>query len=139
MHPDIFDEPATTPALSKLQIVHPLLLWRIDAQPTQRSRSGSFYVSVLDVLMALYTSLKRQVTVEEFHTYGRSYGGPGIQRRAIQAYEERCRKSTYSPNGEEEERRKGLRRVDILAEKTRFVGLVPSQRYIGEFVLCCSC
>lgn len=136
LHKDVLDEPATVPPVAQLHLVSPSLLWGIDVLPTRSNHRGEYYVSVLDVLRAIYTSLKTAITHEEFARYARRPYGATIQKRAIQAYEERCRRSGLL-EAREAKRKQGMRRVDFLLGRTRFLGLARSRRAFNELVLYC--
>jgi hypothetical protein len=81
-----------------------------------RSRSPSRSarpVSTQDVLMALHISLHAPVTPDEWAALGH---GSKKQRKVTRAYEERCVKTGGGWEG-------GVRRIDWLCGKSRFVGV----------------
>ncbi|KAK0436501.1 uncharacterized protein EV420DRAFT_238236 [Desarmillaria tabescens] len=98
--PEIPDEPATSPPLpGDMVLVSKYLPWRIHIAPS----------SVQDVVVALYTALRTRVTEEELKTTG----GTGVTRAFANRVE----------GMGEEERQKGVRRVDFLLGYTRFIGV----------------
>ncbi|KAK0439246.1 uncharacterized protein EV420DRAFT_1236993, partial [Desarmillaria tabescens] len=94
------DDPATSPPLpGGMILVSKYLPWRIHISPS----------SVSDVVVALYTALRTRVTEEEL----KAVGGMGVMRAFANRVE----------GMGDEERRKGVRRVDFLLGYTRFVGI----------------
>ncbi|KAF9440741.1 hypothetical protein P691DRAFT_613556, partial [Macrolepiota fuliginosa MF-IS2] len=71
---------------------------------------------VWDVLKAIHSSLRTQITPGEFEALG---AGSKYQRRVKKAYETRYRSSRTSY----EEKMGGVRRVDYLVEFVKFMGL----------------
>jgi hypothetical protein len=71
-------------------------------------------VSVLDVLLAIYTSLAKPIRQSEFLNFT-----PPKQARITAMFYRRC---AHSPDPQEEKMR-GLRRSDCLGVHTRFGGL----------------
>jgi hypothetical protein len=102
------DEPATHPPLPRLVIMHPHLPWPIPVQPSRCA-----YVTVYDVLHTLYRSLRSTVSAQEFRSNPDS-------KRVTLAFQRRCANSSRRSS---EEREKGVKRVDFLLERTRWVGL----------------
>ncbi|KAK0443995.1 uncharacterized protein EV420DRAFT_1484864 [Desarmillaria tabescens] len=97
---ELSDEPATSPPLpGGMILVSKYLPWRIHISPS----------SVRDVVVALYTALRTRVTEEEL----KAVGGLGVMRAFANRVE----------GMGEEERRKGVRRVDFLLGYTRFIGI----------------
>lgn len=68
-----------------------------------------------DVLGAVYDSLRQNVSSQEFHSHPDS-------ERVTTAYQSRYRRFKGTRRYEEE-KGKGVKRVDFLLEKTRWVGL----------------
>ena len=113
----LFYEPATSPPLRHLIIIHPLLPWELSVRP-----SNGTYVSVQDVFNALYLDLSRPITRTEYDSLESTLGGSLTRRRKVDmAYFARC-------GDREEERMAGVKRVDCLMGQTRFCGLLG----IGE-------
>ncbi|KAG6887730.1 hypothetical protein C0995_013285 [Termitomyces sp. Mi166 len=114
-----FAQLATNPPVNKMRLFHPLLPWYIDIE--QHQENG---VTVQDVIMQIHIELQTQI-------YGRDYfneemGSSGRERIA-RAFERR----TQGPEGEEE-RKKGIRRVDYLEDRVVFVGLVRARDGLWE-------
>lgn len=106
-------EPATNPPLPFMTIISPYLKWPFIIHAT-----NSRFVSISDVLSVLYHTLRVNITSSEFH----SLRSQKDQRRVTAAYEDRYR-HIRDPRGREEEKRKGIKRVDFLMGQTRFMGL----------------
>jgi hypothetical protein len=121
------NEPATNPPVSRLRIVADQLYFNWSIVVTPRSGGGGGgreepahpFVRVSDVLACLHTSLRRQVTREEYDM------SPEVFRRQVRrAYKRRCALWEERMRVEcEEERRNGVRRVDFLLDMSRFGGL----------------
>ncbi|KAG7447837.1 uncharacterized protein BT62DRAFT_795880 [Guyanagaster necrorhizus] len=98
--PELPDEPVTSPSIpGGIILVSKYLPWRVHVFPS----------SVRDVVVALYIALRTRVTEEELRTVG----GTGVMRAFANRVE----------GMGEEERRKGVRRVDFLLGYTRFIGV----------------
>ncbi|KAK0227273.1 hypothetical protein EDD85DRAFT_794544 [Armillaria nabsnona] len=93
-------------------LVSMYLPWRIHISPS----------SVRDVVVALYTALRTRVTSEEM----KAVGGKDVTK----AFGKRVERAG------EEERRKGVRRVDFLLGYTRFIGIEPSTDEPGVWRIC---
>ncbi|KAJ7307943.1 hypothetical protein DFH08DRAFT_944500 [Mycena albidolilacea] len=109
-----FFNPATYPALPALTVLCRHLAWPIAVFPSQLTG----FVSVLDVFMSVHTSLRLAACRAEYDTLP-----SGDVRRGVDyAYFRRCGLLT-----DEEERTmealQGVKRVDFLEGKTRFLGL----------------
>ena len=101
--------PATSPPLAQMTLCSAQLPWAIAVRPTPSTSPGSRFVSVADVLAALYTTLRTQIRREEWEALPRV---DEVKR----AYEARCRAAgAYR----ETEKMKGVRRVDVLCGRTR--------------------
>ncbi|KAJ7438177.1 hypothetical protein FB451DRAFT_1060463 [Mycena latifolia] len=109
-----FLDPATYPPLASLTVLCRHLAWPISIYP---SSIGGF-VSVLDVLTAVVTSLRLAVRRPEYETLP-----AGDARQSVDdAFFARCR--LVADEGERRiEESKGVKRVDFLMGKTRFLGL----------------
>jgi len=107
-------EPATSPSVQMLTIISPRFPWAITVSP-----STYHYVSVIDVLDGIYRALRVGVTSHEFHA------PPTDRGRVSQAYEARCRR-IRSQREHQQEKSRGVRRVDFLMEHTKFRGLSPA-------------
>ncbi|KAH8830467.1 hypothetical protein DL96DRAFT_945646 [Flagelloscypha sp. PMI_526] len=82
-------------------------------------------VTVSDVLMGIYADLQKSVSAEQFYAL---IVNEDERQEIYRAFEARC-------EGNDLERRKGLRRVDLLGGATNFLGFVrssaaPNQRWV---------
>lgn len=107
-----FSDPATEPPLSSLSIILPNLPWPLDVRP---STATDAYVSVSDVFHALYSDLRLCAHPTEYSGLSEAEA-----REVDMAYFARCRRA-----GADEQRQleKGIRKIDFLMEKMRFLGL----------------
>jgi hypothetical protein len=146
--PDLLDEPATNPPLAQMVITFPLLpaAWEIKIvpgmAPTSLSGMDGFfspatnvhtalhgspeqnpsrgYITILDVLYGLYTSLRTILHPAEYHSL---VSTPPFSEDAVTAAFWARLAQIEDPNKKEEQRRRGIRRVDFLGNRTRFLGL----------------
>lgn len=109
---EAFSEPATEPPLTHLRILCPNLLWPIDVIPSKRS----VYVTVYDVFHALYHELRLSAHPTEYKKL------PSLEatRDVDMAYYYRCGRSG---DDEPRQRERGIKRVDFLMGRNRFLGL----------------
>ncbi len=106
------DELATSPSPpANMILVSKYLPWRIHISPN----------SVRDLIVGLYTALRTRVTDKELKIVG--------GRDVMKAFAKRVQGMG------EEERRKGMRRVDFLLGYTRFVGIEPTDE-LGVWKIC---
>ncbi|KIY53208.1 hypothetical protein FISHEDRAFT_6358, partial [Fistulina hepatica ATCC 64428] len=114
----LLSEPATHPAVSALTVVLPYVssAWSVAVRATTRS-----YVTVTDVLDAIYVSLRANIDARAFYALDSAE-----RRRVTSAYEVR-----YHINVAEKP--KGVKRVDFL-HGHRFAGLIPT-RHAGVWEL----
>jgi len=100
------------------------LPWTLIVVPIHASPHPHPYVTVADVLKTLYTALRLAVTPAEYDAL------PSIEAkfRVVAAYENRCRMSGGG-NTYDEEKRKGVKRIDFLMGRNQFAGLsvIPAQ------------
>lgn len=120
-------EPATSPPTDFLRIVMPGLPWSIKVYPAAHGA----YVTVGDVVDAVYTALRTNVRSSEFAQLSSSRN----QSSATAAYQERYRRHRASPQYYDEEKRSGMKRVDFLMGQTRFVELRASARHPDQWTL----
>ncbi|KAJ4472970.1 hypothetical protein J3R30DRAFT_3707966 [Lentinula aciculospora] len=115
---DVLSEPATNPPVSSLIITCPHLRWEFPITPIPASSRKSSYVSVLDVLHALYRGLRLAVHPLEYEAL------PSLEviANVNEAYYSRCN-STVDTKARQEEQVKGIKRVDFLMGRNRFLGL----------------
>ncbi|KAJ7087030.1 hypothetical protein C8R43DRAFT_846714, partial [Mycena crocata] len=109
-------EPAVYPPQPTISIISSHVPWAIDV-PASNGR----YVTVADALSALYRGGRMNVTRAEFHTLGATK----LMRRVTEAYEHRCSR-LKGHHGHEEEKAKGVKRVDFLMGATKLRGLSPT-------------
>jgi len=109
-------EPATSPPLPSLFITHPSLKWNVEVLP-QESIPGAF-VCVGDVVDTLYRELRHPIHPIEYAEVSE-----GEMRSAVDAtYYQRCgRIANFEARKMEEQ--KGIKRIDLLVGRTRFMGL----------------
>ncbi|KAJ7160449.1 hypothetical protein C8R46DRAFT_1286277 [Mycena filopes] len=114
-----FLDPATYPPLPALTVVCRHLAWpwpiRVEAASLPNTTG---FVSVLDVLTSLHTSLRLAVRWAEYN----ALPSAGTRRSVDDAYFARCR-LVEDRNAREIETLKGVKRVDFLRGKTHFLGL----------------
>ncbi|KAG6883762.1 hypothetical protein C0992_007889 [Termitomyces sp. T32_za158] len=122
-------EPATHPPLAALIIVIHHLPWSLTVYPSRRLWDRTF-VTVEDVLQQLYDMLRTGISSREFH----SLLSDKDRSRVAAAYGERYRRIA-GPRESEDEKRGGVRRVDLLESQTRFMGLTSSTTRPDVWVL----
>ncbi|KIM37107.1 hypothetical protein M413DRAFT_20395 [Hebeloma cylindrosporum] len=105
----VFAEPATSPPLPSLTIIHPALKFDIEVLPSAPF-PGS-YVSVMDVLTKLYRDLRLAVHPIEYE----ELVDEDLRKMVDLAYYTRYRAVVREL--------KGLKKVDLLTGCTRFLGL----------------
>ena len=121
----VLSEPATFPSISILTISSPHLPWT-----TKVYASNGSFVSLEDVLSAIYHSLRKNITSQEFNSLPTS----DDRRRATRAYEQRYRRQRSSRDYETE-KQGGMKRIDFLMGHTRFLGISNHSRRAGEWSL----
>ncbi|KAJ3891788.1 hypothetical protein GG344DRAFT_46676 [Lentinula edodes] len=117
---DVLSEPATDPPVSSLIITCPHLQWEFTVTPSSRKASC---VSVIDVLYALYRGLRIAVHPVEY----KALPSPEAVANVNEAYYSRCN-SILEAQARQEEQSKGIKRVDFLIGRTRFLGLSKKSR-----------
>ncbi|KAF9524189.1 hypothetical protein CPB83DRAFT_861766 [Crepidotus variabilis] len=108
---------ATSPAVGYLVISHPRLPWYIEIYAS--SRNG---ITVHDVLLGLYESLKQPVAMHEYYT---STLQEEDREMLTLAFLARC-------GGKAREKAGGLRRVDFLGRDVCFIGLEKGRKGVWE-------
>jgi hypothetical protein len=83
------------------------------------------------VLNALYHGLRTNTSPEEYALLGERSKN---QKRAYQAYQDRYRRY-QDQNRYREEKQGGVKRVDFLMGRVRFLGLTPGRLEEGEWLL----
>jgi len=118
-------EPATNPPLPHITVISPHLPWPIIIQVPPNK-----YITVSDVLLTLHRFLALTVTVDE---YGNIPSEDAVHR--INTAFERRLKEIHDRIAREQERFKGWKRIDFLADRRRFLGLSRMGRDPDLFVL----
>ncbi|KAF5379573.1 hypothetical protein D9757_009267 [Collybiopsis confluens] len=111
---ETLSEPATDPPVSSLTITCPRLSWEFPITPM----TGSRHISVLDVIHALYRGLRTAVHPLEYEALPSSKAVDRVNK----AYHSRCNSIT-DIKARQEEQSKGVKRVDFLMSRNRFLGL----------------
>jgi len=109
-----FAEPATHPPVSRLHVICPRLQWPI----TISSSSGTGFVTVLDVLESIYRVLRVPAKPTEYGSLPSHSAIRGVNA----AYYRRCGRFQDRDSRQLEES-KGIKRVDFLMGRNRFLGL----------------
>lgn len=112
LHPSLLAEPATHPSLPSLTVICDMLPWSVVITPAR-----THFVTVSDVLYALYRMLRTAVTETEL-----SVLPPETQTRVYTAFHAR-HKVLQDARARAEEKQKGVKRVDFLLDFRRFAGL----------------
>ncbi|KAK1235024.1 hypothetical protein PQX77_001761 [Marasmius sp. AFHP31] len=108
-------EPAVKPAVSSLVLTTHHLPWSITIYP-----SNGYYVSVRDVLDAIYHALRKNVSHQEYQSCH-------DKLRVNEAYQ--CRYDRIRDYASSrEEKAGGVKRVDFLCGRTRFMGISPTSK-----------
>jgi len=117
---DTISEPATLPPLLSMTLVSPFLPWSITIVPL--SPKPDACVTVSDVIMTLYRTLRLAVHPDEFN----ALPSHEAKYKVNIAYQSRYKYlENIDPRGCEEEKRKGVKRVDFFMGRTMFLGLSP--------------
>lgn len=123
-------QPATQPPLASMTIFPSNLPWPITI-PASSPKPGAF-VSVSDVVTAIYRTLRLNVTKLEFD----SLPSADARHRVNAMYEHRCRRAgERGKQAYEEERQKGLKRIDFLMGRNTFLGLSRRDMSTDGFML----
>ena len=109
IHHSHLSMPATHPPAKVMKIIAHGLPWSITVEPTTTS---SPFVTVLDVLHALYTSLHKPIKQAEFDAISKSY-----RDLISNVWHRRLDKISF-PSDAKAERARGVRRMDFLLGKT---------------------
>jgi hypothetical protein len=102
-----------------MSIIHRYLPWTIKVVPM---RKPGTYVSIADVLDAIFNTLRLTTTEGEY----RQIPTQEIQQRVDVAYRRRYKR--LQAGEYEREKARGVRRVDFLLEKNIFAGLSSTGR-----------
>ncbi|KAL4064711.1 hypothetical protein V8B97DRAFT_1987272 [Scleroderma yunnanense] len=110
------NQPATSPPLPTLTLIHPHLPWRPHIRPS--NPASCLYVTVRDVLEALYAFLHYPVTMAEYKMLPSQ-----VDRDEVSyAFHARCEREQERKTVEWMKSR-GVRRVDFLRGRNQFMGL----------------
>ena len=108
----VLEEPATQPSMHTMTLVIDQFPWRLTIPPTKH------YVSVRDLLEALYCFLRHPVLPSEYNTLPTQ----ALKDEVSIAFHNRCGRAP-SKEAADEQYHKGVKRVDFLRGRTRFMGL----------------
>ncbi|KAJ7622185.1 hypothetical protein FB45DRAFT_927184 [Roridomyces roridus] len=111
-------EPAVYPSQSTITISTPHLPWSFTISASSRTLG---YVTVADVLAALYSGLRTNITGVEFQ----SLGNEKLMRRVTAAYTARYNR-LKGHRGYGHEKASGVKRIDYLMGCTQLKGLTPT-------------
>ncbi|KAJ7750681.1 hypothetical protein DFH07DRAFT_746039 [Mycena maculata] len=111
-----FSEPAVYPPQAAISLVTPHLPWAIGVPA-----ANGAYVTVFDVLDAIYRTLRVNATAAEFNALGTQK----LMRRADAAYMQRYER-LRGHRGYNEEKKQGVKRVDFLMGYTTLQGISPT-------------
>jgi len=116
-------QPATNPPTARMRITHrSILQWPIDLRLQydgyQMGSGSQTPITVGDVLYMIYTSLRRQITHDDWYQLS-SFKHDAVTR----AYYRRCRSV---PSMQAQEVGQGVKRVDYLKERYMFAGLIKA-------------
>ncbi|KAH7920074.1 hypothetical protein BV22DRAFT_1021899 [Leucogyrophana mollusca] len=123
--PHVLAEPATNPPMATLTLINDVLPWTLTVQA-----NSSSYVAVIDVLDAVYRFLRLTVSKPEYKAL------PSQEAKDLVsvAFSKRCHRA---PTAEtyEDEKQKGVKRVDFLVGHHKFMGLSSTKRGPDVWVL----
>ncbi|KAJ6450930.1 hypothetical protein C8R45DRAFT_1113853 [Mycena sanguinolenta] len=111
-------EPAVYPPLPTISLVTPHLPWALTIPPA----TNATYVTVLDVLTAIYRALRVNVTATEFAALRTEE----LMACVTAAYTQRYRRLRRYDTRYALEKAEGLKRVDFLLGYTQFCGIAPT-------------
>lgn len=120
--PPPLHQPASFPSLQSVSIICPQFLpWSISIAPSESSN----HITITDVLIAIYRTLRLAVHPLEYASLSESE-----QTTVAIAYEKRCRLASVALGDPHDstEAKKGVKRVDFLGGRNRFMGLVRVPR-----------
>ena len=107
-----FDEPATQPSMHTMTLLIEQFPWRLVVPPTKH------YVSVRDLVEALYCFLRHPVLPSEYSALPTQK----LKDEVSIAFHNRCGRAP-SKEAADEQYQKGVKRMDFLRGRTRFMGL----------------
>ena len=115
LSPAVLSTPASSPPLPSLTLRVGDLPWQFTSSPDAGHSSENPFVTIQDVLLAIYLHLRMGVNRDEYEALSRSR-----KTEVFQAFETRVGTDPV-------QRGKGLRRVDLLGRRFRAQGLVRAQ------------
>lgn len=108
----VLDEAATQPSMRTMTLLIEQFPWRLVIPPTKH------FVSVRDLVEALYCFLRHPVLPSEYNTLPTQ----ALRDEVSIAFHNRCRRAP-TKEAADEQYQKGVKRVDFLRGRTRFMGL----------------
>ncbi|KAK7682338.1 hypothetical protein QCA50_014543 [Cerrena zonata] len=117
---DALAQPAVLPNVKAIVVRCQHLPWKVDVVASNGS-----YVTVHDVLHSVYRNLRMAISMDEYT--GVVGGDRQKQTDITRAYESRYR-AMANDSAREEEKKKGLKRVDVLMKFVKFSGLSLGDR-----------
>jgi hypothetical protein len=115
LSPPVLSTPASYPPLPSLALRVGALPWLFTVFPDSRHSSGNAFVTVQDVLVAIYYHLRKAAKGDEYEAMSKAR-----KRDIFRAFESRVGTDAV-------QRGKGLRRIDFLGGRFRAQGLVRAQ------------
>jgi hypothetical protein len=115
LSPAVLASPASCPPLASLALRVGNLPWLFTVSPDAAHSPGNAFVTVQDVLLAIYVHLRTAVKADEYEAMSKSR-----KAEIFRAFESRV-------GTDRVQRGKGLRRVDFLGGRFRTQGLVRAQ------------
>jgi len=125
--PAVLNDPATYPPLPSVTLISDLLPWAIHVEASQAFPTP--VVTVYDVLQTLHITLRIPIVPCEWTCLPLS-----TQMLVSTAFYRRL-DNIVDYNSRESQRRKGVRRMDFLAGRTRLLGLTPVVDKPGLFTV----
>ncbi|KAE9393148.1 hypothetical protein BT96DRAFT_230438 [Gymnopus androsaceus JB14] len=113
-----FSEPAVHPPVSSLVIQIPYYIWPISVHASYNGQ----YVTVNDVFTAVYHSLRTNVSSSEYRAIPSKKEAEKVRMAYMMRYRRLHDRYAY-----EAEKQQGVKRVDFLNWRTRFMGLTTSE------------
>ncbi|KAI0785248.1 hypothetical protein C8Q75DRAFT_809418 [Abortiporus biennis] len=127
----LLHEAATVPTVPEMTIKSDLLPWVIQIKAVEPTRSNPKpFITVLDVLYAIYRSLRTPVKTTEMQAACAER--PGLKKRIEDAFWARCRLAKDEQEMRQEQA-KGIKRVDFLGDRI-FAGLRSGEK-AGQYYI----
>ncbi|KJA18526.1 hypothetical protein HYPSUDRAFT_45225 [Hypholoma sublateritium FD-334 SS-4] len=122
---NFWEQQASLPPVPFLKVSYPGSSWHVTVSPSSKSATG---VTVGDVFLAIYRSLRTSVSKQEFAS-----ASSDVRKAATEAYYSRI--ARVNPSWRAFERGKGLKRIDFLGKHRHFAGIVPVWGNPGGWML----